>query len=199
MFHQKYHNDLVCDAYLNLYDACNIGCSFCKFHSKVRSTKKTPISWNSYRNQKVLVCYSVDPYPLGYDLNLVPEVILKLHQRDCSIVFLTRRAQCLISDLDCFNSKDCVGVSISEKGNQNSPLEEIDRLFALAKRKQLSTWISLEPVMSFSFVKEVLDRYASVVDWIRIGKNDLTGELQGWQLLKQQILSLSLPNVLVKD
>lgn len=103
MFSKKYKIPIVCDSYLNIYDKCNIGCSFCKFNQKSNNVKLNKISFNDYKSQKILVCYSVDPYPLNYDKCIVPDTIKQLHNNKCKIVFLTRRASCLICDINIFN------------------------------------------------------------------------------------------------
>ena len=66
MFKKKYAIPVSADAYINLYSACNIGCPFCKFHQNVKEIVPIRLQLEKYYNQTVLICYSVDPYPIYY-------------------------------------------------------------------------------------------------------------------------------------
>lgn len=199
MFSRKYKIPTVCDNYLNIYDKCNIGCSFCKFNKNTNHIKLNEIDFSDYKNKKVLICYSVDPYPINYDNKVVPNIIEQLHNNGCSIVFLTRRADCLLQDINIFSEIDYIGVSISEKCDKNSSMEDIQDLFSEAKKKKIKTWISLEPIETFEFAKNVIDIFKDKVDFIRIGKNDLDYNPEIWEDIKSKINVLNIENVFVKE
>ena len=198
MFNRKYKIPIASDNYLNIYDKCDIGCFFCKFNRCVNQVSLNVINYDDYVNQKVLVSYSTDPYPYIYRNEVVPEVIGRLHKNNCSVVFLTRRAECLIKDLKIFNQGDYVGLSISENNDKNSTIENNTLLFQLAKNAGIKTWISLEPVVTFSFVREMLDIYQDKVDFIRIGKNDLEINCN-WKNICEQVKKLNFDNVFIKE
>jgi len=130
------------------------------------------INFADYKNQKVLFCYSTEPYALD-DFDLVKQAVLKLKANGCSIVFLTRKANCLIKQLDLFDKKDIVGVSVSENSSKNSGVADIIKLFKKAKATGLTTWISLEPVLSADFANKVINDTHEFVDYYRVGKDDL--------------------------
>jgi len=199
MFSRKYKIPTVCDVYLNIYDKCNIGCHFCKFNQNVKTYTINKINYDEYKDKKILVCYSVDPYPIDYDEMIVPNIIKTLHNNNCSIVFLTRRADCLMKDIDMFFEYDYIGISISENCDKNSSYKLIERVFRRAKTLKIKTWISLEPVSSIEFAKEIIYIFKDKVDFIRVGKNDLDYNQKEWEKLKSQLNTLKIKNVFVKE
>ncbi len=175
---------ICCDDYLDLYDSCNIGCEMCKFNSNVKVIKQKSINYDSYYNKKVLVSYKTDPYALK-DYNLVEKVIKKLHDNNCKIVFLTRRVNSLIKQLDLFNELDYVGVSLSENCSKNSKLTEILLMLEEAKRLNIRTWISLEPVLTSEFANQIIRMVNDDINLIRVGKDDLLD--YNWNLISKKI------------
>ena len=198
MFQKKYFIPVEATKYINLYQGCNIGCAFCKFNQNVKEVTPNSIDFNQYYQETVLLCYSVDPYPPGYQKKFVPSVLKRLHHQKCKIIFLTRNALALESDLSFFQSGDFIGVSISEDNPFNSNFLDIHRLFLKAKERKLFTWISLEPVYSYEFAHQVIDSFQDITDFFRVGKNDLI-DSNYWKLVKKQIQSLNIPTVFVKD
>ena len=198
MFKKKYDIPVNADVYINLYLGCNIGCPFCKFNQNVKDAVPMRLQLDKYHNQTVLFSYSVDPYPIHYQKKLVPYVLKVLHQQNCKIVFLTRQALPLYQDLKYFNCDDYIGISISENNSFNSHLDDIKKVFSVAKKLGIHTWISLEPVESFLFVKDIIDYFDELVDFIRIGKNDHYHN-QNWLELKEKIDALNLDYVFVKE
>ena len=129
---------------------------------------------------------------------LVISVLKQLHQQKCKIVFLTRNALALESDLSFFQSGDFIGVSISENNPFNSNFLDIRRLFLKAKERNIFTWISLEPVLTYEFARQVIHSFQDVTDFFRVGKNDLI-DSSYWQPVKRKIESLNIPTVFVKN
>lgn len=198
MFKKKYFIPVEATKYINLYQGCNIGCAFCKFNQNVKSVTPNYIDFKEYYQETVLLCYSVDPYPHGYQKDFVPSVLKQLHQQKCKIVFLTRNALALESDLSFFQSGDFIGVSISENNPFNSNFLDIRRLFLKAKERNIFTWISLEPVLTYEFARQVIHSFQDVTDFFRVGKNDLI-DSSYWQQVKRKIESLNIPTVFVKN
>lgn len=133
MFSQKRKNLVRCDAFVDLYKGCSVGCEMCKFNKKaISEVVRNKVDFSCYLNKKVLLCYSTDPYVFD-DFNLVEQTIDKLHNNLCSVVFLTRKANCLLQQLHLFNKSDIVGVSISENCSTNSDLKDVIELFSQAK------------------------------------------------------------------
>ena len=194
MFSQKRAKLVTnCDKYLDLYDKCNIGCEICKFNPDVKRVKRNKINFEQYHNCKVLVCYKTDPY-VNNDLSLVAETINKLHQQGCKIVFLTRKADMLENQLNLFNSNDYVGISLSENCTKNSSLIEAKRMYQKAKNMGLKTWLSLEPVETADYANQVIKELASVITFIRVGRNDLID--YDWDKIKKEIITG--PNIFIK-
>lgn len=185
MFSQKRSNLIInCDKYIDLYDGCNIGCEMCKFNKNIRNINKVKIDYNNFKNNRVLFCYKTDPYVLD-DYKLVKNSIENLHKNNCQIVFLTRKANSLIKQLDIFYKDDFVGVSISENNTKNSDINDIVLLFKKAKKLELNTWLSLEPILTAKFANEIIDRIKKYTDFIRIGKDDLVD--YNWDNVKKNI------------
>jgi len=199
MFSKKYSLPITCDSYIDLYNTCNIDCEHCKFQKgrKTAPLEILPIDFKNYVNKKILFCYSVDPYPYGYEnISLVKDTISKLHQSENSIVFLTRRAPCVMKDLEVFNINDWVGVSISENCINNSTEAELKTLFEKAHNLGLKTWISLEPIVSYEFTASVIETYSRLVDFIRVGRDDL--KEYDYEEIREQLEGRNYPNVFIK-
>lgn len=173
MFSQKRSNLIIhCDTYIDLYDKCNIGCEMCKFNKNIKIVNQNEINFDDFKNKRVLFCYKTDPYVLD-DYDLVGKSIKKLHDNNCRIVFLTRKAKMIIKQLDLFNNRDFIGVSISENCTKNSNIEDIILLFKKAKELNINTWLSLEPVLTSQFTNNIIYKIRDYTDFIRIGKDDL--------------------------
>lgn len=173
LFSQKRKELIInCDSYIDLYDRCNIGCEMCKFNREVYEVNKINIDFNKYYNKRVLVCYKVDPYT-NNDYDLVKITIEKLHNNNCKVVFLTRKATHLIKQLHLFNKDDFIGVSISENCTKNSNIDEVIKLLKTAKSMNINTWVSLEPVITAEFANDIIYKIKNYSDLIRIGKDDL--------------------------
>ncbi|HAN10499.1 MAG TPA: hypothetical protein DCP90_07785 [Clostridiales bacterium] len=199
MFEKKYNIPVVCDAYIDLYNACNIGCKHCKFERVrcERIIKENEIDYGIYNSKKILICYSVDPYPLGFeDEKRVVKVIGELHKRNNTIVFLTRRAECLMQDLNIFSTNDWVGVSISEACEQNSEIIDIKQMYRVAKNKGVNTWMSLEPIRNLEFAEYIIKEFINLVDFIRVGKDDLN--VCDWNSIRDKLKKYECEKVFLK-
>jgi DNA repair photolyase len=198
MFSIKHNISIECDTYIDLYSSCNINCKHCKFQiNRTNDIYLNDINYEGYRNKKVLFCYSVDPYPYGFEqFNIVRTAIEKLHAQNCSLVFLTRRAECLLHDLDLFSNNDFVGVSISENCNRNTNEEIIMEMYKKAKALGIRTWMSLEPIYSADYANYIINKYHDVVDFIRIGKDDLI--TYDWNNITKDIIVKDSPKVFIK-
>jgi DNA repair photolyase len=187
MFSGKRSLQVKCDAYIDLYNTCNINCKHCKFQKERTSNLKIlNIDYSKYENKKVLFCYSVDPYPYGYESSfIVRESLEKLHKQNCSVVFLTRRASELTKDLDYFDTNDYIGISLSENCDKNSIEEDIIKLYTEAKKRNIKTWLSLEPVYTADYVNDIVKKYGHLIDFIRVGKDDLIN--YDWESVKINI------------
>ncbi len=185
MFSQKRSNLIVnCDAYIDLYDKCNIGCDMCKFNRDGGSVKQIKINFSNYKNNRVLFCYKTDPYVFD-DYELVATTVKKLHSNNCKIVFLTRKANCLIKQLDIFHKDDFIGISISENNSKNSNIENVITLLKEAEKLKLNTWLSLEPVLTSKFANEIIEKVKNHVNFVRVGKDDLID--YNWEKVKKDI------------
>lgn len=172
MFSQTRDIPMRADSFIDLYKGCTVNCEMCKFNRAGGGITELNINFADYKNQKVLFCYSTEPYALD-DFDLVKQSVLKLKANGCSIVFLIRKANCLIKQLDLFDKNDIVGVSVSENSSKNSGVADIIKLFKKAKATGLTTWISLEPVLSADFANKVINDTHEFVDYYRVGKDDL--------------------------
>jgi DNA repair photolyase len=198
MFEKKYDIPTICDKYIDLYSSCNIGCEHCKFQlSKSNEIVINKIDLNNYYNSKILVCYSVDPYPYGMtNTKLVRDTINRLHHQNNKIVFLTRRAECLKEDLDIFTPEDLIGISISENCSQNASNIEITKMYQQAKKMGLKTWLSLEPITSFEYANNIINNYQDNIDFIRVGRDDLIN--YDYEQVKQKIYKLNNSKIFIK-
>lgn len=187
------------DCYFNVYEGCNVGCKFgCKFNKHTSVPVLNKLDSKKFENKRVLVSYSTEPLPFENCDNTV-DILKKLHSVNSSILFLSRHPKRVIKILDKFEKNDIVGVSISETIENDH--FSITEFLKKAKALKIKTWLSIEPIMSFEFAEDIIKRYSSLADFLRLGKFD--GEVQNseeWQEIKQKIdKKYSQSNIFVKD
>lgn len=186
------------ETYLNIYNGCNSGCPFCKFNKIKTEPRKNSFNVKEFRNKKVLISYSTEPLPFR-DNSYTVNVINELHSVGAKILFLTRHPDRLLKIIDCFNLEDIIGVSISE--NIYNDYKKIEKCLFLAKEHNIQTWISLEPVQTYDFVSNILDKFKDITTYIRVGKLDgIDDNISDWKILKGKIiLNYSPRNIFVKE
>jgi len=179
------------DLAINIYTGCPHRCFYCyspkvlrmdkeTFHSNVEPRKdiveatRRQIERERIMGKLIHLCFTCDPYPMGYDTTPTREIIKILKEFGNHVQILTKSAE--TRDFDLLDANDRYGVTISgtyKKSLETEPQAEITviRFSALkeAHKRGIKTWISFEPVIETTIVYDVI-AMAEFIDLCKIGK-----------------------------
>ena len=121
-----------------------------------------------------MLCFTCDPYPIGCDTTATREVIRAIKESGNHVQILTKGNQMSQRDFDLLDGNDSFGVTLS--GDYDEIYEKraayegqrIENIYA-AYRAGIQTWVSCEPVISASAIKDYIRDMHYVGLW-RIGK-----------------------------
>ena len=173
------------DFAMNIYTGCPHRCFYCfapnvlrkdreKFHTEIEprpgiieATKKQ-IERQKIKGKMIHLCFTCDPYPIGYDSSATREIIKILKETGNHVQILTKGDGS--RDFDLLDRNDRYGITIDGSEVQNS--ETFARGYGLYKANELGiqTWISFEPVLKASVVIEYLKQIAGEGISVKIGK-----------------------------
>lgn len=204
------------DAVLNIYTGCNHGCNYpCyarlnheRWHGKgsfdqvayregLIEALQAQLTTGKYVGKTIWLCDMCDPYPAPpVDTTPTREIIRMLKDAGSHVQVLTKGGTRATRDFDLLDSGDLFGVTLSGfedtrvvKEPNASPMWE--RLWSLtdAKRLNLQTWASFEPVVDESFVYQIL-RYGDMIDLFWIGKLNYCHSDTNWKVFALTCLEL---------
>lgn len=179
-----------CDLAVNIYTGCNNGCTYCyaprvlrksreQFATDVRPRDRIvesvcrQIEREGLVGQKIMLCFTCDPYPAGIDTTTTRDVIKAIKESGNHVQILTKGGERAVRDFDLLDRGDSFGVTISggeniSEPNAACPEERIDTL-AEAHQSGITTWVSCEPVLEPSAIFNLVRR-GIFIDLFRIGK-----------------------------
>lgn len=180
-----------CDLAVNIYDSCPHGCEYCYARAMAKRFGKP---WGNVvsprpgiveavrrqltgmrgQGQKIMLCFTCDPYPIGFDSTATREVIRAIKESGNHVQILTKGNQTAQRDFDLLDGNDSFGVTLA--GDYDEIYEKqaayegqrIENVYA-AYRKGIQTWVSCEPVITVSAIKDYIRDMHYVGMW-RIGK-----------------------------
>ena len=176
------------DYAINIYTGCPHRCYYCfapsvlhrekeKFHSIVEpragivEAVKMQLEREKITGKLIHLCFTCDPYPVGYDTTPTREIIKLLKEHGNHVQILTKGDGS--RDFDLLDENDWYGITISGYDISKEPnaITHADRLYNLfqAKTKGIKTWVSFEPVIDPS-VLLVIKRYSDFFYKVKIGK-----------------------------
>ena len=184
------------DYALNIYTGCPHRCYYCfapsvlrkdreLFHTDVRprdgiiEAVKKHLAGGGIRGQTIHLCFTCDPYPMGYDTTATREIIRLIKESGNHVQLLTKSNE--TRDLDLLDENDWYGITYTGGGIWNEPGAAVPGMrfngpYAAHKRG-VKTWVSLEPVLDASDVLELLHDHAMLkaeghayIDRWKIGK-----------------------------
>lgn len=180
------------DLAINIYTGCPHRCTYCyspqilhmdkeKFHSCVEPRKdivnevRKQIEREKITGKLIHLCFTCDPYPIGYDTTPTREIIKILKESGNHVQILTKSAE--TRDLDLLDENDWFGVTIScgvgtasaEEPNAAKPTDRIMAISA-ARSRGIKTWVSCEPVLEAGAIFAIIGLYGEVFDKFKIGK-----------------------------
>ncbi|MHB8276374.1 MAG: radical SAM protein [Candidatus Humimicrobiaceae bacterium] len=176
---------------LNLYNGCRNGCLYCyvpnvckkdksQFHSKVEVRqdilKKLELDCISSIKEKVLICFTSDPYP--ENSQVTREALKIFNEYNVNFQILTKNPSRASRDFDLYKEGDCFAVTLTFINEADSlewePKADLpyERLEGLQKAKEagIETWVSLEPVIDPEQSLKLIDLSYEFVDLFKVGK-----------------------------
>jgi DNA repair photolyase len=180
------------DYAINIYTGCPHRCYYCfapsvlhrdkeAFHSRVEprdciveATRKQ-LEAEHTTGKLIHLCFTCDPYPMGYDSTSTREIIKLLKDSGNHVQILTKADGS--RDFDLLDENDRYGITISSyattrtEPNALLPLERVDGLYK-AHKHGIKTWISCEPVINTRDILHLIGEslISPYVDKWKIGK-----------------------------
>lgn len=184
---------------LDIYSGCNVGCKYCfnKPESEVRVRDEFSLSRLENdckklsnleeKNFKVLLCFSSDPYnDLAVETGLTRMCLEILNKYNINFRVLTKRPSRAIKDFDLYKPGDEFGITLSFSDEVSrkewepgaSSIEERVEGLKEAKRKNIYTWLSIEPVVYTEEALNVIELTKGYVDKYKVGKINHNPEIE---------------------
>lgn len=183
-----------CDLAINIYTGCNHGCVYCyakKMHDRYKPNEnfadvklrdgiveatKNQLSSGKYKDKKIMLCFTCDPYPHTIDTTPTREIIELIKTAGAHVQILTKGGERAERDFDLLDSEDSFGVTLSCYEETRVILEPAaasmhERIDSLTRAHGagVKTWASFEPVYDVEFVYCMIGYYDSI-DLYKIGK-----------------------------
>jgi DNA repair photolyase len=174
---------------INIYTECSHGCTYCWARDMARrfgkpwtgtvaprkdivKSVKRQLEREQITDKLIHLCFTCDPYPMGYDTTLTREIIKLLKDSGNHVQILTKGGTGAERDFDLLDSEDWVGITLSGKLTaEPNAADPIGRIHSIseARRLGIKTWISFEPVLDEYLVSWYIET-VDCVDKIKIGK-----------------------------
>lgn len=172
------------DYAINIYTGCPHECYYCfapnvlhrvkdEFHRCVEPRKniveevKKQIARENITEKLIHLCFTCDPYPVGYDTTPTREIIKILKESGNHVQILTKGDGS--RDFDLLDEDDWYGITLDGTYCKAPQRERLDSL-AEASRRGVRTWVSFEPVTDATRFFVELHAVSLIVDKVKIGK-----------------------------
>jgi DNA repair photolyase len=184
------------DYAINIYTGCPHRCYYCfapsvlrrdreQFHANVMprdgivEAVKKQLETDNITDKIIHLCFTCDPYPMGYDTTPTREIIKLIKESGNHVQVLTKGDGS--RDFDLLDKDDWYGATytgekpgtlfMAQEAEPNAAAVAI-RLAALARAHEegISTWVSMEPVLDAVSVLNFLELNVGYVDKYKIGK-----------------------------
>lgn len=183
------------DLAINIYTGCPHRCFYCfapnvlhkqkeQFHSCVEPRKdivnevKKQLEKEQIKGKLIHLCFTCDPYPIGYDTTPTREIIKAIKDSGNNVQILTKNGLDAIRDFELLDENDWFGVTI-ECYDYDKNLAKLEdkllpshRMYSIYKAHDLGikTWVSFEPVLNDIDVLECIEDCYTFIDKVKIGK-----------------------------
>lgn len=181
-----------CDLAVNIYDSCPHGCTYCYARAMAKRFGKPwgdttsartgiveavrkQLATSGWRDKKIMLCFTCDPYPIDCDTSATREVIRAIKDSGNHVQVLTKGDETAQRDFDLLDSDDSFGVTWSgaEFAGKSEPCAASHKIrhqnIVLAKHRGINTWLSCEPVFNPASIYAAIETF-DYVDLFRIGK-----------------------------
>ncbi len=181
------------DYAINIYTGCPHRCYYCfapqvlhrerePFHSCVApragivDAVKRQLDRGEITGKTIHLCFTCDPYPVGYDSTPTREIIKAIKATGNHVQILTKGDGS--RDFDLLDDEDRYGITLSCADDMAAEMEpgalapsKRAKIAIAAKEAGIKTWISFEPVLDAGFVLRSLTSKSIVLfDRVKIGK-----------------------------
>lgn len=174
------------DLAINIYTGCPHRCFYCfapsvkhqnkeQFHTEVKprdgvvEAVKKQLEREQITDKLIHLCFTCDPYPVGYDTTPTREIIKLIKDSDNHVQILTKGSG--LRDFDLLDENDWYGVTLDgTAGKWCNPIEYRIADLMEAHKRGVKTWVSFEPVINAGGVFNCLRRVAPFIDKVKIGK-----------------------------
>jgi DNA repair photolyase len=212
---------------VNLYKGCVHGCRYCYAPACLRQTRETfhanvtprsgilqaidrdlkaiaPNNGNLFATSvqktqdRVLFCFTSDPYQGDNRLNQITRQALKLfRQYGVPFQVLTKGGMKAVRDFDLYSQYDAFACTLTFSDEERSKEWEPEAAFpqsriqALqeAKKRGIETWVSFEPVLDAESVFSLLDATHEFVDLYKVGKcSGNFSSIQDWNRFGHEVI-----------
>ncbi len=199
---------------INHYRGCSHGCTYCwvpevthnpDFYTKQSAKKDVLLHLRkdalriAGTDERVLLCFSCDPYQLLNDeLNLTREVLKILRANNIPFQVLTKGGMRAVPDFDLYGPYDAFATTLTfldeDMSREMEPgaalPENRIRAIELARQKGIETWVSLEPVIDAKQSLEIIKRTHEFVDLYKIGKLNHRQSTINWRRFGMKAIAL---------
>lgn len=172
------------DYAINIYTGCPHECYYCfapnvlhrareNFHKCVEPRKniveevRKQVEREGITGKLIHLCFTCDPYPVGYDTTPTREIIKILKDSGNHVQILTKGDG--RRDFDLLDENDWYGITL-DGAQCKAPLHERMDSLAEAKYRGINTWVSFEPVTNRREFFIDLHCVSLIVDKVKIGK-----------------------------
>lgn len=172
------------DLAINIYTGCPHRCYYCfapgvlrrdkeKFHSVVEPREniveevKKQIERENITGKLIHLCFTCDPYPIGYDSTPTREIIKIIKESGNNVQVLTKGDGS--RDFDLLDENDWYGITLDGIMGVKGYSKRLCSIFE-AKKKGIKTWVSFEPVTDEENFYDELEFIYPVVNKVTIGK-----------------------------
>ena len=172
------------DYAINIYTGCPHECYYCfapnvlhrereAFHKCVEPRKniveevRKQIEREGITGKLIHLCFTCDPYPVGYDTTPTREIIKILKDSGNHVQILTKGDG--RRDFDLLDENDWYGITL-DGAECKAPVGARLNSLAEAHRRGIKTWVSFEPVTDAKMFFAELHCVNGIVDKVKIGK-----------------------------
>jgi DNA repair photolyase len=199
-----------CHLAINIYDSCPHGCTYCyaramakrfgrpwgntvhPYPGIVEDTKRDMAKLGP-AGKKVMLCFTCDPYPNGFDSTATREVIRAIKEGGNHVQILTKGDETAQRDFDLLDGNDSFGITLSAACNlieEHAATHYVrEENLKAAYLAGIKTWISCEPIFEprhiFSSIREM-----DFVDMWRFGKMNHQKSLINWNVYGHRVEEL---------
>lgn len=184
------------DYAVNIYTGCPHRCYYCfapsvlhrdreAFYTHVEprpgivDALKKQLEREGVTGKLIHLCFTCDPYPVGYDTSVTRDVIKVIKASGNHVQILTKGDGS--RDFDLLDGNDWYGITYD--GSEHGYYDQDCLIADLCSAKQvgIKTWVSCEPVISDDDVLKFIKQCHSIIDKVKIGKLNYHPSTINWK------------------